>query len=161
MAKQPVRRMIEDCHFEFFPLNPRVGLKVLTRIIKLIGEPLGLIGDGVANGSRGAEDKAAGDDPGILTSIMEKNFAPDVFAKAARALVNRLDEDEVINTIEIILDTVHGQFPGDKGTRKLHLDKDFAGEIGLLLEVFVAAIEVNFGDFFAEKLGGVVKLNRA
>lgn len=156
MAKQPTRKMIEDLTFEFFPLNPRIGLRVLTRIMKLIGEPLGLIGDGVAGGTKGAEDNT-----GLLNSIMEKQFAPDVFARAARALVDRLDENEVIDTIEIVLQNVHGQFPGDRGTRKLNIDIDFAGEIGLLIQVFIAALEVNFGDFFSEKLGGVIKLNRA
>lgn len=156
MAKQPTRKIIDTITFEFYPLNPRIGLRVLTRIIKIVGEPLGLIGDGVAGGGKGAEDKS-----GLLSSIMEKQFAPDVFAKAARALVDRLDENEVIDTVEILLQNVHGQFPGDRGTRKLNWELDFEGDIGLLLQVFIASIEVNFGDFFSEKLGGVVKLNRA
>lgn len=141
MAKQPVKATIDGLVFEFFPLPPRTAIKIMARLTKLIGEPIGALGDAAFSGAKGAEKGK------ILAQILSANL-DDGLAKAMRSLSDRLDEDEVYQTIELMIEGVQGKMPGDQGTRPLNVDVDFEGEIGLLFKVIGKYLEVNFKSFF-------------
>lgn len=147
MAKEPVKKMIGNYEFEFFAFPPREGLKITTRLLKLIGEPLGLVLDS-ANTAEGKGN--------IVSRLMEGNIAGDTFSRAMRSLTDRLDENEVIDTIYLLLSRTHIRAPGDHGTRALNMEVDFAGELGLLIEAAVASVEVNFGSFLRERFGKAI-----
>lgn len=144
MAKQSVVKTIGNCKFEFLPIPPSPAIKLVTRILKIVGEPVGLVLDGAVASGEG----------NIVQKLLEGKIAKGVLAEAVRSLINRLDENEVEQTIFMLMEYVHGQLPGDKGVHKLNIDIDFQGEIGLLFEVFVAAVEVNFGTFLRGRLAG-------
>lgn len=156
--KKSEQKDIDGDVYEFFPMPPKVALRVLTRLSKLVLEPLGMFGDAI-KGDQGGNSGAEKSDGERAVGMLDKKSPPDVFAKAAKVLVERLDEDEVTSTIETVLSatTVHVQrvSEGDKGTRPLRFDLDFAGRPGHLLKVFVAGLEVQFGDFFGASGGGL------
>lgn len=149
MAKPSVTKNIDTWVFEFFPLSPKVSLRLLTRISKLVLEPLGLLGDALKSG---AETEG-----GEIESPLDKKIPADTFAKVAKAIVARLDEDEILTTMEMMFapNHVHCKSPDDKGTRPCRFESDFSGQIGLMLKAFAAGIEVNFGDFLGASGGGL------
>lgn len=153
MPKQPVRKKIDKYEFEFYPMPPRVALKLLTRLTKILGKPLGLAADTFMKLGNNGEK-------GILETALNANIPSDAFAKVMEALAENLEEDQVVDTIETLLESVHGQFEKDRGTRRLQFDIDFAGQTPLLLKVVAAALEVNYGDFFAGGLGNLVTRGR-
>ncbi len=163
MAKPPVSRTIDGVEFEFYPMSPKLSLRVLTRLTKVLGEPFALVGDLISGLKPEKPDAAAtggelGASGGGLRSLFDAKLPPEAFAKVARAFVTKLDEAEVVQTVEEVLGSVHGKMPGAAGTRRLMLETDFAGEAGLMLKVFAAALEVNFSSFFADGLAGVAGL---
>ena len=95
------------------------GLKTLTRLIRLIGEPLGAL-------------------TGVDPSQPEK-----AITEAIKALVMRLDEAEVESLIKSMLEGVRvdGQ--------PLMFDIHFAGRLGHLMAVVKEIVMYQFGDFFS------------
>lgn len=146
MAKKPVTKEIENKTFEFYPLSPRESLRLVTRLSKLLAEPFGLIMDSAGGKGKG----------GLIKNLFDGDIGSDVFGKAMRSLTERLDEKEVEDTCYMLLEKVHGQFEGDRGTRPLNIEVDFAGDFGLFMQVVFASAEVNFGSFLRGKLGGVI-----
>lgn len=147
MAKKPVIREIQNKQFEFFPLSPREALRLSTRLIKLLGEPFGMIIDAAASkGNKG----------NLIKNLLDGDIGGDVIAGAIRSLTDRLDEKEVEETCYMLLEKVHGQFEGDRGPRQMNIEVDFAGEFDLFIQVVATSIEVNFGRFLQGKLGGVI-----
>ncbi len=146
--KAPIRKTIDGVAFDFFFLSPKVAIKVLARIAKLIGEPLGNVADVVLKGGAGGKVSVAG-----LLNADLGGLPPDLLSRAVKSLVERLDEGEVIETVDAILEKVHMQGDGDKGTRPLRIETDFGGKIMLMFKVVGAALEVNYGDFFGAGSG--------
>jgi hypothetical protein len=92
-------------------------------------------------------------------SILDQKFDPDLLPKAARIFCERLDEDQVLEMIDWLLAPVLVKTPKDQGTRKLQFEIDMQGRIGHLMAVVIAALEVNYSDFFYENsaLAGLLK----
>lgn len=146
-------REIDGRLYEAVPLLPMVGLKVLTRISKLIGEPLGIAGS-ILLGADGDVAEAPGpeDDVEAGVSALDRDLDDDVLGKVIGkvivAFTNRLDEVEVVDTVKTLLSTVQVQGESDNGTRRIVIDVDFGGaKLLSLLKVVSFAIEVNFSDF--------------
>lgn len=148
--RESQKKQIDDSEYEFFALPPADALKVLTRLSKLVLEPMGMLGDALSGGN-GADKKK--DDS--IVGLLDRKLPPDTFAKAIRAFVGRLDEDEVLATVKIVLAKCYVQGPDDKGTRPIKLDSDFSGRVGHLLKVVAGALEYNFSDFFPASGGGL------
>lgn len=144
-----VNKNIDGLEFEFFPLPPKDAMRILVRLTKLLGEPFGILGDSAGLSAGGKE---------FVKNLSTGNIPEGIFGSAVRALLNRLDENEVEETIYLLLTKVYGKFEKDAGTRKLNPDVDFAGRLSLMLRVVAAALEVNFGDFLRDLFGGLTIL---
>lgn len=68
---------------------------------------------------------------------------------AVRALVERLDEDEVLKTIKDLVDTA------ECDGKKIIFETHFQGKIGHLFKVIFAVLEVQYSDFLGEALSMV------
>lgn len=99
----------------------RKGLGMLTRLFKLIGEPMS-----------------------AFAAAMDKDIG-EVIPQAVKALVERMDETATITLIEDILKgvTIGG------GSQQPTLDTHFQGELGHLFKLLMKALEFQYGDFLS------------
>jgi hypothetical protein len=156
--KNVTAKTIDDREYEFYPLAPKQATMILVRLSRIVLEPLGFVGDALA-GAKGKPDLEGEAKPaGVLDMKFGKDLPADMFAKAAKALVSRLDEDQVWTTIEQVLANVMVKTAADAGSRKISMTVDFQGRTGHMLKVFVAALEVNYADFFGGEGGGLSAL---
>lgn len=123
---------IDGKSYEFAQFPAQQSLKNLTRLSKLIGEPLSLL---IALGSKQEEGEQAVSDGEIL-------------GKAAKALFDKMDSNEVIS---LIMEFTSGTACLCDG-KKVNFDLHYQGKIGHLFKVFVASLEVQYKDFLQEIL---------
>lgn len=117
----------------FTQLKPSQALKVKVRILKLLGGPAGKLFQ--------AFKKIEG-----AKSAMDLDFDVSSLGPMFESLADRLDEDDVIETLNLLFKSVIA------GSKPLHVDHDmFIGNTGDILVAAQTAAEVNFGDF----LGGL------
>lgn len=125
-------KTIDGQEYFFSQFGPKLSLKILTRLVKIAGEPLAI-----------AISSAQTKDGKIK---LDKDIDPDILGRAARALSERLDEDEVLSLIEQLTS-------GDAVTcdgKKVDFNSHYDGKLGHLFKVFGAALEVQYGNFFDE-----------
>ncbi|MEW5803911.1 MAG: phage tail assembly chaperone [bacterium] len=127
--REPVRKDIDGEQYTFYQLAPKKSLKLLTRILKIIGGPIG-----TAIGKDGMSMKA------------ESLFDLDIDLGAVVGhLCRNLDENEV----EAIVDSLMSQvFVDGKGEVSKVFDEHFGGRLPHLFKVVFAALEVEYGSFF-------------
>ena len=128
-----VVKEIDGSTYEIWHLPTEPAIKMLTKLTKIIGAPVGKAVSGLTSSSG---------------SILDANVGFDFIGAAIGMLTNKLDEDEVLGIIKTMLAYVNkknekGGFVG------VSLDVDFQGRIMHLLNVVRAALEHNFSDFFA------------
>jgi len=151
-------REIDGMTAEVFLLPPTHALKVLTRLTKIVGEPLGLAA-GALLGDKPAEPR--GDAEAPPASALQKDIPDAVIGKVLAAFTDRLDEAVVLDTLKLVMASVHIKTAEDAGTRTLNIDQDFRGRTLTMLKVFAFALEVNFSDFFAGAGGSAGILAKA
>jgi hypothetical protein len=138
--RETLKKDIDGEKFEFLMMPPKVALRILTRLIKIAGEPLGIALAFVTTGEG-----------------LDKEVDPSVVGKSARALIERLDEDEVMNTVIQLCD--YALMNG----KKITFDVDFTGRMGLMFKVIAGVLEANYADFFGDVggLAGIVQAAKA
>lgn len=159
MARETVKREIDGSLYEFHTMPAKAALKVLTRLTKVVGEPLGLLGDALLGGGKAGAVGAEGD--GLVKGALETDIPQGALGKVLAAVTDRLDENQVLETVELVLVSVYVQGPSDAGTRTIRFEQDFGGRMLTMLKVFAAALEVNFSDFFAAGGGAGAIMARA
>jgi len=134
--REPVTKTIDDEQYTFCMLPVKQSIRLLTRILKIIGPALG----GAATGE---DIRNIGDiDLGMVVS----------------GICSRLDENDVEHIIDTLLTQV---LHSGKGNLQQIFDAHFGGRLPHLLKVVAAALEVNYGDFFGGKLDIEELLGRA
>ncbi len=118
--------------YEFQKFGAKKSVKLLTRLLKLVGEPLS-IAVGATGGGK----------------LFESNLDPKILSSAVRVLVDKLDEDEVLDLIEEF--TANDNVLCD-GVR-VNFDNHYEGKLPELFKVLAAALEVQYGNFFGEYIG--------
>jgi Phage tail assembly chaperone protein, TAC len=134
-------RIIDNRTYEFFFLPPKDALRTLVRILKIVGEPIGAITDLFSSFD------------GKSLDMKISELPPGIINNAVTALVNRLDEDQVMQIIEDLMGSTHVKTENDRGTRPIQFAVDFCGRIGHLFKVVKASLEVNYADFFGDGTG--------
>lgn len=116
--------VIDDVNYKIHLFAAEQGLKVLTKLIKLVGEPIMEL-------AKGGADQA---------EIM-KNLGG-----AIRSLAGRLNEEEVVSLMKLLMGKV--TVDGEGGNT---LDKKFntyfQGKIGLMFKISVEVVNHNYADF--------------
>lgn len=110
--------------YQFEQFNTTLAIRTLARLTKIIGEPLAI----AMAGSTGGDFDVSG----------------DVMGKAVKALVDRLDEKEVLELLKLL--AADKALCGENGG-KINFDEHYRGNIRLLFKVFQAALEVQYGNF--------------
>lgn len=121
---------LNDTNYTFTQMPPTRALKVLNRIIKMVGPGVAQIWAG-----KGLD---AGTDEAI--------------PKVVQGLCNNMDEDKVIALIkDEIMDTV--LIGGAKGSKVF--DNHFTGKLGEMFKVMGIALEHNYKDFLSETVDNI------
>lgn len=126
-----VKKSIDGHEYEFSQMGPRQSLKVLVKLSKIVGKPIAMI----AGGEKGVKP----------TSLMQKDVAPELFGAAVGAMVDRLDEDETVDLCVQLTSFPQVLCDGQKVDFNAHYD----GKLDLMFKVLAAALEVQYGNFFA------------
>lgn len=122
MREYQVTKLIDGENYTITTLPPTMALKLLTRLVKLIGEPMSML---------------YGDSEAKVASVLPK---------AVNALAMRLNEDEVLGLTQELLKGV--LYRGQNIQFELH----FQGRLGHLFKVLGATLEVQYGDFLGVML---------
>lgn len=110
--------VVEGRTYQVTQFSATKGIKMMTRLTKIIGEPIG---------------------------FMFSNEGADVdqmLPMAIRALSDKLDEDMVLDTVKQLLEGVRNH------EGELEFDQYFSGKMGLLFKILGKVLEVQYGDFF-------------
>ena len=121
MAKEAVKKEIDDKKYTIGYLNPFVALRLKNKILKMVAPALG----GIKGGS-------------LQDAEIDIKMIVD-------GIVEHLDE----NQIEEIFKTLFSQVlcDGNRLTDE-YVEVNYKGELNHLYKVVFAALEVQFGDFF-------------
>jgi len=139
-------RQIGDCRYKVTQLKVRAAHRVLIKLIKVVGEPLGRAVDGL-----GETDPAK-----AIMGDLSKGQVGEV----ARALCNQLGEDDLNWVVDQFQPSVEFQTPelaASKPDTFVPLgdwDNHFAGQIWTEFKLLGFCLELNYADFF-EGLGGL------
>lgn len=124
MQKTEVRNI--DSHtYEITQYSAGKGLKLLFRLGKILGKPLGLIAESAKSDSK------------------------EFISKAAEALFEHMDENLGEQTVRDILETTRCD------NKPILFDTHFSGQMGHLFKVVKSVLEVQYGDFFSVLLANV------
>jgi hypothetical protein len=129
--RSPVEVKIDGEQYTFFQMPPKRSLKLMTRIIRIIGAPLGAALNGIKSGQVD------------IKSVMDADLD---FAMIVTALCDRLEENEVEAIVDELLSQVLHSGRGEVSKR---FDALFAGRLPHLFKVLAQALKVEYGDFLA------------
>lgn len=141
--REPQRHTIGDVQYSITPMSPIKASKLLTKLLKLLGEPLAKL----------AESKKAG------VSIMDQEVNGELISQALGALTDKLDENEMEAVLRRIF---HGELityceGGDEKWHKMgDPDGHFSrhGGMSAMFKLAKVVLEVNYSDFLGEIVGG-------
>lgn len=128
-----VVKEIDKETYEIWHLPAELAITTLTKLTRIIGEPMG---------------KAMGGLESSSGSLMDANVNFNIIGHAIGLLASRLDENEVMLIIKTMLKYVHKKESNGK-LRECDLELDFQGRIMHLFKVVQASLEFNYSDFFA------------
>ena len=117
---------LDDVHYLATQYDATKALKLLIRLSKIIGKPLG-----------------------ILTSQTDNEaLKQGLIGDAIDALTQRIDADETLNLIDQILKCVT-IFDGDTN-RQIIFDIDFQGKLGHLFKLLKEVLTFQYSDFLGD-----------
>ena len=128
MSREQTSKMIDGRFYEFSQMGTKKSLKVLATLTRLLGEPLA-----IALGS--ATEKKA-------SKLLDSNMSPELLGKAVHALIDRMDDDQILALIE---ELASRNVMCDH--KPIIFDLHYSGDIVHLFKVVMAAIEAQFGNF--------------
>ena len=132
MAREKNEITIDGHSYLFHQFGAKQSLKNLTKLMKIIGEPLA------------AALTSFKPVPGKKMLDGELNI--EAMAKAVGILMSKMDDPDVLDLIEDLCGNDHVLVDG----KKIVFDTYYSQNLGLMLKVLRAALEVQYGNFFAE-----------
>ena len=141
--REVVSVTIEGQTYKIKPLATTISLRIMSRLVKLVGGP---IGEALKSGN-GFMDKELTDSLPIVGTVIN-------------AITERLDEEIVLNTIKELLSTVIIVNGDKEKPLSAIFEIHFEGRIFHLLKLVKEVLEVNYGDFFEGITGLKSKLGQ-
>ena len=129
--RNPVEVKIDGEQYTFCQLPPKRSLKLMTRIIRIVGAPLGAALDGIKSGQVD------------MATVLDADLN---FSTIVAALCDRLEENEVEAIVDELLSQVLHAGQGEVSRK---FDVLFAGRLPHLFKVLAQALKVEYGDFLA------------
>ena len=126
--RELIEKTVDGEVYSFSQFGAKKSLRMLIKISKIVGKPLSLA-------------FASAEGPGKLS---DKTVNPNTLAQAVEALMERMDEDEVISILESLTS-------GDAclcNGKKVDFNGHYEGNLSHMFKVLKAALEVQYGNFF-------------
>lgn len=133
-----IDRDINGVTYNFEQFNTTLALKTLTRLTRLIGEPLAI----ALGGASTTPPTTPGGASAVKTKIADREISGETLGKAVHALIERLDDKEVLSLFELLT--------AEKvlcNGGKIVFNDHYRGNITLMFKVFMTALEVQYGNF--------------
>lgn len=137
---------VDDTQYQMLHLPVSKSIKVLTRLTKMISEPVGKAVSAVQSGGE--------------ASFLDQGVDMNLIGQAITTLGDRLDEATVWNTILELLSTVE-KANEQGGFTKVAPEVDFIGKPGHLIKVITQAVTINYSDFLGPVQGVLEKVRRS
>lgn len=128
MARELIKKIIDGSEYEFQQFGAKQSLKLLTRVLKIIGEPMALSVEAFEGEGK----------------LLDRKISGKGLALAAKALTERLDQDEVVDLLTQFCSHPACLCDG----KQVEFNTHYEGRLGHLFKVFQAALEVQYQDFF-------------
>lgn len=140
--KKAGMQQIDGKKYEIFQLAPKESLRILTKIIRIVGGPVGI---SLAS-MKGIKN---------LKDLLDSDVGSDLIGSLISTLAGRLDEKDVLDICETLLNNV--SCDGVLIQQMEH--PNFQGKPFHLLKVVKSALEVNYSDFLQgnSALGSLIK----
>jgi hypothetical protein len=138
---------IDGTQYQMLYLPVSKSIKVLTRLTKIVSDPMGKAVSAVKM------------DSGDGLTLLEREIDMALIGQAITALGDRLDESVVWNTILELLSTVEKSNESG-GFSKINPELDFQGKPGHLMKVVTKSIHINYSDFLDQVLGDLGKVTQ-
>ena len=150
MARKIETREIGFNRYRAKQLKVRKANRVLERILKIVGEPIGALADNVGTGEDGVEVALIGD------------LKRGALSEAAEKLVKSLSGDDINWLVEELRTSLEYQTPDLRESDENKFvpmtgdiwDDEFAGLLMDQFKVIAWVLELNYGSFF-EGVGGI------
>jgi hypothetical protein len=143
--RELVTKSIDGKLYEFQQFNTTKSLKTLSKLTKFLGEPLML---GLAALGVNPAKSVPGAAPITAKGFLDRELNGEALAKAVAALVDRLDETDVVELVKTL--TSESVLCDHK---PIVFDEHFRGDIGHLFKVIGAALEAQYGNFLGAVTG--------
>ena len=139
---------IDGARYECNSLPARRGMRVWTKLLRLVGPSVGIVTDGASS----------------LTEMLKGGFKDGVISKAVDALVMRIDEDAVQALVLEMLDGMIRYGKDEAGKDMQYpvsdpkiFDLVYSANYGELVKAVLFSMEVNLPSFFASgRIGGIL-----
>jgi hypothetical protein len=125
--RDPVEKTIDGEQYTFCQLPPKKSLKLLTRLVRIVGPSVGAAMGGHAD----------------ISVVLGQEIN---FEKIVSAICGRLDENEVESIVDDLLSQVIHNGQGEVSKK---FDVIFGGRLPHLFKVVGEALRVEYGDFLA------------
>lgn len=140
MSKGLAKRTIDGDEYEFTQFGAKESIRILSRVLKLVGEPMTL-----------AYASFKDDPEGTAKSFFDRDFDKMILSKAVGAFAERMDDEAVLDLIETLTAKSNVICNG----AKIDFNSHYEQRLGRMFKVLLAALEVQFGNFLEELPGSV------
>lgn len=141
--REPQKTTIGDVHYIVTPMSPIIASKLLTRLIKIVGEPIGKLA--TLKKQEGAK------------SLLDSELDGKLIGEALSALTDKLDESEMESILKRIIAPEYVTFSTDGGDFKklTSIDGHFSEHGGMagMFKVARFVLETNYSDFLKDLVG--------
>jgi len=140
--REPQRTTIGDVQYNVTPMSPIKASKLLTRLLKIVGEPIGKLANMKKEGGKG---------------LLEQQIDGKLISEALSALTEKLDEDEMETLLKKIIHSDYVTFTtdGDAYKKLTSIDGHFTefGGMGAMFKLARFVLETNYSDFLKDLVG--------
>lgn len=140
--REPQRTTIGDVQYTVTPMSPIAASKLLTRLLKIVGEPIGKLAGMKKDGAKG---------------LLDQEIDGTLISEALSALTEKLDENELEAILKKILSPEHVTFStdGDNYKKLTSIDGHFSqyGEMAGMFKLARFVLETNYSDFLKDLVG--------
>jgi hypothetical protein len=144
MPIQTADTTIANVNYKLTTLPATEGLEVLTRLLGMIGEPIGLLAAAASNGKTKLQDMDG-----------------EMLAKSLTAICANIAHPGTVKLMKTLLEGLTYETTAGNGKpffKKVNFDVDFSRQYHVIMQLVRFALEANYKDFFVAMFGSLSEL---
>ena len=140
--REPQRITLGEIQYSVTPMSPIKASKLLTRLLKIVGEPIGKLTEVKKDGAKG---------------LLDQQIDGKLISEALAALTDKLDDNELETLLKRIIHPDHVTYTGngDEWKKLTSIDGHFneAGGMAAMFKLARFILETNYSDFLKDLVG--------